>query len=424
MNRLRSVLSVATVLTSACQDGPSSAITSSVTDSAGIQVVSNTAPLWQAGQAWRLSEQPALDIGTTTGAPEYELAGAHSPVRLSDGRIVVANGQTNELRFYDATGKYIRSAGRTGEGPGEFSQLYRLRKIAGDSLVALNPISTTSIFTADGRYIRRFRLDPVPLRLNIWWIGWLSDGTLLAFSLVREGTRERDDQGHIDVPPRPPGYRDSLMHFLYDSNGRLLDSIGKMPGQFLSDDNRAFDPNAAYAFHQERFYHSPGNLIEIRVFRSRARERRNGETGSPIVQLERVIRLPTQDLSVTDSIKQDYMRRMRARNDRLQKSDPRMGPMLERALASTAFPATIPAHAQRMLVDALGNIWLQNYKIDAGGPDTWKVFNVDGAWLGEITMPVRFSVSEIGPDYVLGIWRDEYDVQHVRMHRLEKPVSD
>jgi hypothetical protein len=36
-------------------------------------------------------------------------------------------------------------------------------------------------------------------------------------------------------------------------------------------------------------------------------------------------------------------------------------------------------------------------------------------------MPTGLRVTEIGPDYVLGLWRDADDVEHVRMYELIKP---
>ena len=108
-------------------------------DSAGIEIVYSDKPAWTEGEAWKLSSEPILDIGTDIGDPDYEFGFAHGPVRLGDGRIVVADMQTNEMRFYDANGKFLMKAGGSGGGPGEFEQLYRLRKIAGDSLMALNP---------------------------------------------------------------------------------------------------------------------------------------------------------------------------------------------------------------------------------------------------------------------------------------------
>ena len=51
----------------------------------------------------------------------------------------------------------------------------------------------------------------------------------------------------------------------------------------------------------------------------------------------------------------------------------------------------------------------------------WSVFDVEGFFLGRVTMPHEFSPLDIGPDYVLGLWRDEDDVEHVRMYELIEP---
>jgi hypothetical protein len=38
-------------------------------------------------------------------------------------------------------------------------------------------------------------------------------------------------------------------------------------------------------------------------------------------------------------------------------------------------------------------------------------------------MPHTFDVHEIGEDWVLGVWRDELDIQYVRKYPLIKPKS-
>jgi hypothetical protein len=48
------------------------------------------------------------------------------------------------------------------------------------------------------------------------------------------------------------------------------------------------------------------------------------------------------------------------------------------------------------------------------------VYGSDGRMRGALELPADFTVSEIGADYVLGIWRDELDVQHVRLYRIVK----
>jgi hypothetical protein len=53
-------------------------------------------------------------------------------------------------------------------------------------------------------------------------------------------------------------------------------------------------------------------------------------------------------------------------------------------------------------------------------PRKWEVFDPAGAWLGTLSTPARFSVLEIGRDYVLGVRRDDLDVEHVQVLRLRR----
>ena len=56
-------------------------------------------------------------------------------------------------------------------------------------------------------------------------------------------------------------------------------------------------------------------------------------------------------------------------------------------------------------------------------------FAPDGTWLGTVSLPPRLVRAyihyrspylEIGDDYILGVWKDELDVQYVRMYRLNR----
>lgn len=39
----------------------------------------------------------------------------------------------------------------------------------------------------------------------------------------------------------------------------------------------------------------------------------------------------------------------------------------------------------------------------------------------EIVPPDRFDLYEVGDDYVLGRWRDAFDIEHVQLYDLIKP---
>jgi len=61
---------------------------------------------------------------------------AGSVARLSDGRIMVGNRGSSEVRMFDAVGNHLVSWGGEGEGPGEFTGLSRAAPWPGDSIVA------------------------------------------------------------------------------------------------------------------------------------------------------------------------------------------------------------------------------------------------------------------------------------------------
>jgi hypothetical protein len=46
------------------------------------------------------------------------------------------------------------------------------------------------------------------------------------------------------------------------------------------------------------------------------------------------------------------------------------------------------------------------------------VFDRDGAWLGDVTLPAHFQPYDIGADYVLGVARDDDGVQTVVQYAL------
>ena len=115
--------------------------------------------------------------------------------------------------------------------------------------------------------------------------------------------------------------------------------------------------------------------------------------------------------------------------------------MVEDQLKSAA-ERLLPAFGQ-LAIDAGGNVWARMYDhLDAvaffdhssfsrasrrptlEGSRRWRVINGTGQYLGEVTTPDGFEVSEIGRDWVLGIWRDDLDVQFIHVYKLVKPEQE
>jgi hypothetical protein len=54
---------------------------------------------------------------------------------------------------------------------------------------------------------------------------------------------------------------------------------------------------------------------------------------------------------------------------------------------------------------------------------TWQVFNRQGVFVGRLQVPVSFVILDIGEDWLLGVVQDALDVEHVVLHRLERPAD-
>ena len=52
------------------------------------------------------------------------------------------------------------------------------------------------------------------------------------------------------------------------------------------------------------------------------------------------------------------------------------------------------------------------------GSDEWDVFDAEGRLQGMITLPDRFTPFALQGDLLYGVWRDELEVQYVRVFRV------
>jgi hypothetical protein len=76
-----------------------------------------------------------------------------------------------------------------------------------------------------------------------------------------------------------------------------------------------------------------------------------------------------------------------------------------------------------LVVDDLGHVWVGEYRafwMKSEAPRSWTVFDPDGRMLGRVPLPSTFVPLHIGPDFVLGVWRDDVDVEHVRVYPLAR----
>jgi hypothetical protein len=131
---------------------------------------------------WTLSTQPTMQIGVVTGESSQQLSQVMGAVRLGDGRIVVLDGDSRELRFYSPEGTHLHSVGGQGQGPGEFRMPTRMSRLAGDTLRVYDfGTERLSLFDPQGAFIRAEpaprspdsdTLVSDPFRMEEWIYGW------------------------------------------------------------------------------------------------------------------------------------------------------------------------------------------------------------------------------------------------------------
>ena len=95
-----------------------------------------------------------------------------------------------------------------------------------------------------------------------------------------------------------------------------------------------------------------------------------------------------------------------------------MNPQAQQLWSTIPLPERLPAYEQ-IILDKGGNLWVAEYLVLEETP-IWQVFNPQGVWLGAVVFPPGGRISEIGDDYILGIWRDDMGVQRIKMYGLNK----
>ncbi len=377
---------------------PSGAV---IRDSAGVQIVENSAPQWADGEGWRLSATPELSIGELDGDPEYQLFQVYDARRLSDGRIVVANAGSSELRFYDGKGKFKGTAGRKGGGPGEFQGLADVWTLAGDSLLTYDfRNNRISFFEPGGEYVRSFQLLSLTGgKSSPSLVAPFADGSLL----IRARTMEFTPQTEGGLR------RDSVLYLRCDPAGALLDSVGWFPGPewyvkaeegMMAASSRAFGRSPVATAFAGAFYFGSSDSYEI------ARYDSNG-------QLQRLIRRTHESLEVTPEDMELWIEeRLADVDDENQKT------FWERLYADMPVPQTMPAY-ERLIVDDEGSVWVEDYRRPGDAQPRWTVFDSAGVMLGAVETPPEFQIFQIGADFVLGRWTDDLDVEHVQLYKLK-----
>lgn len=397
-------------------DGP--ARLAEVRDSAGVRIVDNHGGAWPEDAVWEVGTA-LLDVGGHDVAPEYQLYEVRGGTRLPDGSVVIADNGSHQLRFYDSSGTYLKSAGREGQGPGEFGGIWRMELYRRDSLLVWdNRNMRLSVHDRDGRFVRTFMLDPsaegvarFPGRELIHF----RDGSLLGLEWLGQQLAEA---GHGVV-------RTEATLLRFDAEGHELESIGTFPWmEYYVSDEQVVMPNGMAM--NSRAPLMFGLTLQLAAADSSfwvgAGDPELSQYDMQGQLLQRVRRLDLERRPATPALVAQFIEVRLAALEQMNNGED-FRARQRRLMEDMPTADFLPAYGW-MLVDREGNLWVRH---DPGvedpedpRPSLWDVFGPSGSFLGTVELPQRFVPLEIGADYVLGVQKDELDLEYVLLLPLLK----
>ena len=99
-------------------------------------------------------------------------------------------------------------------------------------------------------------------------------------------------------------------------------------------------------------------------------------------------------------------------------------PALERGWAQMRVPETKPAFGWQFGVSTDGHLWVAEYTDAPIEPRRLHIFDPTGIYLGDLPIPEGLAYSpravELGPDYLLAVFLDEWEAETVRLYPLVK----
>jgi hypothetical protein len=365
-----------------------------------VLVVESREPVWSTGAAWRIAAAADVEIGVEQGPAEYQFEEIAGVVRLPGGRLAVADGGASEVRLYDAAGRFIRAAGRPGDGPGEYRRLSAIGAGTGDSLWVFDFGARRFTVLGPGLLVARTVTLSGDLS-NVGAVAALPDGAFL----IREYWSSRPAD-RLALGLR----RDPAAIARIDMAGNVRDTVALVPGREVlisSEAGRAVmtaplgarTAVAAWSPAAAEVVVGDQGTDELRVY---------GLDGA----LRRVLRRVGGDLRFdSDAV-------ARAMDERLAEVPAAEREARRIELDALPRPSTRPAYGA-LLVDPAGRIWTAVWAPSGAAP-AFSVFDTDGRWLGDVPMPPGFTPHWIGDDLVAGVQRDDLGIERVRVHRIER----
>jgi len=368
---------------------------------AGVMLVIAVADA-SAQATWVVEQTPQLDIAAMSKEGTVVFSYAAGGMRLANGGLLIADRSENTIRVLDATGKLVRSVGRTGEGPGEFQSMLWAGRCRGDSLLVwdLRRRQATMV-GASGAAARQFAVPKGDTAQSPYQFS-CSPGGKIAYRSAPRPVRGAVNQQN----PNIVGV--SAAVYAVDADGAIIQRLGEIaagevvamvsPGGGRGAVPRPLGRSASIAALDDAVVIGSADSAFVTVWRADAQPARHS--------LPIVLRAPTQ---------REFDEAVQVLASMVPAS---MRQTMTQQIAAIPPPERLPP-ISALFVDSDGLIWIQTTPAGAKTVD-FLIMRGDGRVVATAQVPVGMTVFEIGRDYLLGSFTDAADEMHVAVYRLRR----
>jgi len=354
-----------------------------VVDSAGVRVVSYV-------DGWRdelpravVADEPVYRIGEVDGEDAYLLTHVVAAMPVPGG-IVIAEGQSEELRRFDGEGAFMKAVGGRGGGPEEFGNLQFADLLSGDTII---------VWDSGNRRVARLTPDLEFVGTEQWAFAMyvpyvldaFPDGTFLPSVMPGTSGGERVgpfNQTAIPLVRANGTFRehDTIDHVLSCPSFRASDGQ-PVPIPFLNCPSYTAVSDGIWA----------GDGSSGKLFHTTLEGRRKLE-----------IRLPLER-SVTEEEVEAYKAAV------ISDADEEMRPVLRRRLSEVPSPDFHPVFTG-IRPNTDGSLWVRIANVQGGSGQHWVVFDSTGIARRVVELPSNISVLTLRGSRLIGTTRNEFDV--------------
>jgi hypothetical protein len=280
-------------------------------------------------------------IGGEEAEGEYAIAHPYGLAVDGEGRVYVLELREQRIKVFDQAGKFLRSIGRKGQGPGEIGSTFAIFVIgeANELVVPDTGNRRFSFFSSDGKFLRS-----VPIHE----IGFAS------------GAIDSKGAIYLDDSPLDLYAGRSILKKLSPDGTRLLTEVLNRP---QNHSNNPFSPRERWIIDaQDRLIYGDAKTYEIRYFSP------DGKLARKIVREYEPLKVTTKDMDEFESRKTP--------------------PGIVMPPRKTIKYSTHHAAYRRFFADDQGDLLVQTWERTADNrQDIHDVFDSEGRFLGRVALP-------------------------------------